>query len=69
LDCARRILGLLCDLSAIGLAPYEARSVGTALDPSEYRDVALALVSLDVPVGQVKRLAGAVLRLPRAGGG
>jgi len=31
------------------------------IDPSEYRDVALALVSLDVPVGQVKRLAGAVL--------
>ena len=31
------------------------------IDPSEYREVAMALVALDVPVGQVKRLAGAVL--------
>jgi hypothetical protein len=31
------------------------------IDPSEYRDVALAIVSLDVPVGHVKRLAGAIL--------
>jgi hypothetical protein len=31
------------------------------IDPSEYRDVALALVAMDVPVGQVKRLAVAIL--------
>ncbi len=31
------------------------------IDASEYRDVALALVSLDVPVGQVKRLGAAIL--------
>ena len=31
------------------------------IDPSEYRDVVLALVSLDVPVGQVKRLGAAIL--------
>lgn len=31
------------------------------IDPSEYWDVALALVAMDVPVGQVKRLAVAIL--------
>jgi hypothetical protein len=31
------------------------------IDPSEYRDVALAVVAMDVPLGQVKRLAAAIL--------
>ena len=30
------------------------------IDPSEYREVAMALVALDVPVGQVKRLGLAI---------
>jgi hypothetical protein len=30
------------------------------IDPSEYPEIALALVALDVPIGQVKRLAHAI---------
>jgi hypothetical protein len=37
------------------------RLAAERIDPSEYRDIALALVAMDVPVGQVKRLAVAIL--------
>jgi len=47
----------LCCLSMWGKFKLAAERI----DPSEYRDVALALVSLDVPVGQVKRLGLAIL--------
>lgn len=47
----------LCCLSRWGKLKLAAERI----DPSEYREVALALVSLDVPVGQVKRLAVAIL--------
>ena len=30
------------------------------IDPSEYREIAIALVAMDVPVGQVKRLGLAI---------
>ncbi len=36
------------------------RLAAERIDPSEYREVAMALVALDVPVGQVKRLALAI---------
>jgi hypothetical protein len=36
------------------------RLAAERIDPSEYREVALALVAVDVPVGQVKRLALAI---------
>jgi len=36
------------------------RLAAERIDPSEYREVAMALVALDVPVGQVKRLGLAI---------
>lgn len=36
------------------------RLAAERIDPSEYPEVALALVALDVPVGEVKRLALAI---------
>ncbi|MDP2949769.1 MAG: hypothetical protein Q8P22_09570 [Chloroflexota bacterium] len=47
----------LCCLSMWGKLKLAAERI----DPSEYRDVALALVAMDVPVGQVKRLGMAIL--------
>jgi len=43
----------ICCLSAWD----KLRLAAERIDPSEYLEVALALVALDVPVGQVKRLA------------
>ena len=36
------------------------RLAAERIDPSEYREIAIALVALDVPVGQVKRLGLAI---------
>jgi hypothetical protein len=41
-------------------APDNLGLAAELIDPSEYREVALALLALDVPVGQVKRLALAI---------
>ncbi len=46
----------ICCLSACD----KLRLAAERIDPSEYREVALALVALDVPVGQVKGLALAI---------
>ena len=46
----------ICCLSAWD----KLRLAAERIDPSEYPEVALALVALDVPVGQVKRLAVAI---------
>ncbi len=39
----------------------KVRLAAERIDPSEYREVAIALVAMDVPVGQVSRLAHAIL--------
>ena len=46
----------ICCLSAWDKLRFAAERI----DPAEYPEVALALVALDVPVGQVKRLALAI---------
>lgn len=46
----------ICCLSAW----EKLRLAAERIDPSEYREVAMALFALDVPVGQVKRLAVAI---------
>ncbi len=46
----------ICCLSGLD----KLRLAAERIDPSEYQEVALALVALDVPVGQVKRLAVAI---------
>ncbi|HWO72515.1 MAG TPA: hypothetical protein VNN21_03065 [Dehalococcoidia bacterium] len=46
----------ICCLSAWD----KLRLAAERIDPSEYPEVALALVALDVPVGQVKRFALAI---------
>ncbi|MGD0116407.1 MAG: hypothetical protein ABSC13_10495 [Dehalococcoidia bacterium] len=46
----------ICCLSAWDKLKLAAERI----DPSEYREVAIALAALDVPVGQVKRLGFAI---------
>ena len=51
---SRRELCCLSMWDKLKLAPER-------IDPSEYGDVALTLVAMDVPVGQVRRLGLAIL--------